>query len=195
MSEKLYEEIKKNLRNPKMYAVLLIVLMIVFLLFPYLDANLFYYKRVDDRVEILSELSNLDMDAINHNPVLLGEYESILKELESHPESSINQIFVKETRVSVNAAKFVSGAILVWLLAISCLFMKTIDKKWNRVVAFVILVLLGLLFGKVAKSIPNIFNPWVNVIGFPIVLVTSIGLLFVGSGNKKEESKKNQEKS
>ena len=37
--------IQKNLRNPKFYAVLAVLLIIVVLIFPYIDANFFFFNK------------------------------------------------------------------------------------------------------------------------------------------------------
>ena len=44
--------IQKNLKNPKLYAMLAALLIIVVIVFPYIDANLFFYNRIDERVSI-----------------------------------------------------------------------------------------------------------------------------------------------
>ena len=97
MNEKIFDLVKNNLKNPKLYALLLASMVIFFLLFPYLDANVFYYKRINDRVEILEKVSTQDSDLIAQTPTLKAEYERILVEISNQPESMVSSILTKET--------------------------------------------------------------------------------------------------
>ena len=53
VKEKVFELLKTNLKNPKLYVGLFIILIVAVLLFPYIDANWLYYGRVEKRIEIL----------------------------------------------------------------------------------------------------------------------------------------------
>ena len=176
----LFEEIKKNLRNPRMYAVILTLIVLGLILFPYLDANLFYYKRVSSRIDLLTKISNIDKEKISEDPILYNEYQDILQEISSQPDNMVNHIFFKETRKTVNDFKFISGGFIFWLFAILCLFLKDVKNIAARI--------LGVLFGFIARSISNIFNPWVNCIGFPLVLILVVALLLT-SGKKNNDKK------
>ena len=52
MVEKVFDIIKDNLKNPKLYIALLTIIVVILLLFPYIDANFFYYNRVEKRIDI-----------------------------------------------------------------------------------------------------------------------------------------------
>lgn len=91
MFEKIFDIIKTNLKNPKLYITLLVLLVIILLLFPYIDANIFYYQRVNNRVEVLSKISELDADKISNNEILQAEYNSILQEIEKQKEGSFGR--------------------------------------------------------------------------------------------------------
>ena len=54
--------IQRNLKNPKLYAVLAVLLIIVAIAFPYIDANFLSYNRIEKRVSILQSLSAIDME-------------------------------------------------------------------------------------------------------------------------------------
>ena len=84
MWEKIIDEIKNNLRNPNLYIVLIIVIMVFLLLFPYIDANIFYYNRVNSRIEILNKMSEIDVEKIQNNEIFMKEYDSLLDEIEKH---------------------------------------------------------------------------------------------------------------
>ena len=186
MQEKLFDLVKNNLKNPKLYALLLASMVIFFLLFPYLDANVFYYKRINDRVEILEKVSVLDSDLIAQNPTLKAEYERILVEISNQPESMVSSILTKETSKKATVAKFISGGFLFWVIAFWCFGIKEFKNVGYKILGFILFSIVGVLFGFIAKAIPTIFNPWVNCVGFPIILIIFIALLL--TSNKKGTS-------
>ncbi len=183
MQEKLFDLVKNNLKNPKLYALLLALTIVFFLLFPYLDANIFYYKRINDRVEVLEKVSALDSDLIAENSTLKTEYERILVEISNQPESMVSSILTKENSISATIAKFISGGFLFWVIAFCCFGLKGFKNFGYKLLGFVMFLIIGVLFGFIAKAIPTIFNPWVNCIGFPIILIIFAALLL--TSNKK----------
>ena len=54
--------IQRNLKNPKLYAVLAVLLIIVAIAIPYIGANFLSYNRIEKRVSILQSLSAIDME-------------------------------------------------------------------------------------------------------------------------------------
>lgn len=186
MKDKICELVISNLKNPRMYALFLALVVVFFLLFPYLDANLFYYKRINDRVDVLTKVSELDEDSFENNPILKEEYKRILKEISDQPESMVSNILTKETNRSATIAKFITGGILFWIIAFCCFAFKGLKTLGYKVFGFVLFVIFGIIFGFIAKSIPNIFNPWVNCIGFPLVQILFAALIF--TSNKKKHS-------
>ena len=74
MKEKIFELFKTNLKNPKLYIGLFIILVMVLLLFPYIDANYFYYSRVEKRINILDKVTEIDKDEVQNNTILKEEY-------------------------------------------------------------------------------------------------------------------------
>ena len=97
MFEIIFDLVKNNFKNPKLYIGILIALLCLSVLFPYIDANFFYYQRINDRIDILQKISEIDTDAIAENPVLATEYEHILSEIEkqSYENGSFGSIFIK----------------------------------------------------------------------------------------------------
>ena len=59
MLGKLFDLVKGNFKNPKLYICILIVLLCFLVLFPYIDANVFYYQRINDRIDILKKISRI----------------------------------------------------------------------------------------------------------------------------------------
>ena len=177
MLEKIFDVIKSNLKNPKLYIFILVILLCVLLLFPYIDANVFYYQRVKNRIEILTTISGVDVNQLSDNQILLEEYNRILSEIEKQANGSLSSVFTKESDPIVNHIKFFTGAILFWIIAFLCFFIKGFDKNGYRVIGFFVFLLLGGLFGLMAKALPTIIAPVFNYIGFPLVLIILIALL------------------
>lgn len=94
MFEKIFDLIKNNFKNPKLYVFLLVVLLTVLVLFPYIDANFFYYNRVNDRIDILTKVSEINVEQIQENEILYKEYNSIaniyLKNISSKRDGFFN---------------------------------------------------------------------------------------------------------
>lgn len=189
MFEKLFDEVKRNLRNPKLYIFILLLLVALLLLFPYIDANIFYYNRVNSRIDILEQITQLDIEKIQENEILEQEYHRILEEISKQSNGSLGRIFITETDTTVNMIKFVSGGFLFWILAIACFFIKNLETLGRRFFGFILIGGIGCLFGLIAKSIPTIVNPVINYVGFPLLLLIIIALL-VTSGTKQSTPNK-----
>ena len=187
MNEKIFDIVMRNLKNPRFYGLLLSLIVLLCFLFPYLDANLFYYKRINDRVDILSKVASLDESTIRNNPTLQKEYESILSEISNQPESMLTNLLVKETNPRTNTIKFISGGVFMWFLAICCFFINGFEKPWHRIIVVILFILFGTVLGFIAKATPNILSPWVNYIGFPIIELIVLALFITSS--KKEQNK------
>ena len=177
MFEKIFDIVKTNLKNPKLYITLLVLLVIILLLFPYIDANVFYYQRVNNRVEVLSKISELDTDRISNNEILQAEYHSILQELEKQKDGSLGSVFKTNAGSSENLFKFISGGLLFWILAFVCIFIKSFKRLRDKVLGIILCVVAGGIIGFIASLLPTIINPFVNYIGFPILILIIIGIL------------------
>ena len=82
MLEKIFDLVKSNFKNPKLYIGILIVLLCFLVLFPYIDANVFYYQRINDRIDILQKISEIDPESLAENQILSDEYNRILSEID-----------------------------------------------------------------------------------------------------------------
>lgn len=184
MFEKVFDLIKNNFKNPKLYIFLLVALLTVLVLFPYIDANFFYYSRVNNRIDVLTKVSEINVEELQHNEILLKEYNSILAEIEKQPSGSVGSVFVKESNNTVNLIKFITGGSLIWIIAILCFFIKGFKNFGYRILGFVLIAWGGCILGIVAKAIPTIVNPMVNYIGFPVLLIIVVALLATGGKTK-----------
>lgn len=149
MKDKVFDLLKTNLKNPKLYVGLFIILIAGVLLFPYIDANWLYFGRVEKRIEILDQISKLDKETIGDNPILVDEYNSILQEISKQKDGSIGSIFITENSKEVKRNKFIWGGFLCWTLSIICLFIN-MEKSWYKILGFILFGLFGAGVGYVS---------------------------------------------
>ena len=178
--------------NKRKLGVIVIVLFVFILsLFPFIDTNFFYANRIKNRINILQEITELDMNKINENEKLSNEYESILDEINESDNNYINKL-LNNNKNEHSLGKFISGGLLWWILATIMLFFyntfnkeNTGSKNWGtRIGGFVICAIIGGLIGLICSIIPTIFNIWVNYLIIPIiVLILMILLLYKSSSN------------
>lgn len=162
--------IQRNLKNPKLYAVFAAIIVVIALVFPYVDANFFFYNRIEKRVDILQTLSELDIEKISQYPALREEYNAIISEIEKQRELSIfSAISTKQTSSNIPLFKFLSGGALAWAITLCVPFMNTFKDRKTKILAFFLVALIGGILGWVAYITPTIFNPWINYIGYPIL--------------------------
>ena len=165
--------IQQNFKNPKLYAIFAAVIVVIALVFPYIDANFFFYNRIEKRVNILHSLSEIDMGKVSQYPALQEEYDAIISEIEKQRELSIsNVISMEQTTSNIPLFKFLSGGALAWIITLCVPFMNTFKDKKTKVITFFSLALIGGILGGVAYIIPTIFNPWVNYIACPVLQLT-----------------------
>ena len=167
--------IQKNLKNPKLYTVFAALLIIVTIVFPYIDANFFFYNRIEKRVSILQSISEIDIEKVSQDPVLQEEYDAIISEIEKQRELSIsNVISSKQTTNNVPLLKFLSGGALAWIIALCVPFMNKFNDNKTKVLAFLLLILFGGILGGIGYIIPIVFNPWINYIGYPVLQLMAL---------------------
>lgn len=163
--------VEKNLKNPKLYLLIAVSIIILVLVFPYIDANFFFYNRIEKRIGILQSLSELDMEKISQSYDLQKEYCAILSEVEGQREwsisgaSIINRSTVTKTTLLF---KFLSGSLLAWIIAIIVPFINTFKNKKEKIASFFLCAAIGAILGMIGYIMPIIFNQWVNYIGFPV---------------------------
>lgn len=182
MVEKVFDIIKDNLKNPKLYIALLTIIVVILLLFPYIDANFFYYNRVEKRIDILKAVSDIETEKIENNPILKAEYENILEEISKQKEGSLGSVFITNNTSKVSRYKFLTGAILSWLVGVLCLFIK-IDKVSQRIVGILFFAILGCILGYISTLIPTIIDPKCNYILMPILQLVLLGVLVTNNKN------------
>ena len=180
--EKIIEFILTNLKNRKLHVVLVLASIIFLVILPYLDANIFYFGRMEKRISILNKITQVDTDALAKNKILEEEYVSILNDIKKQPEKSINNIIISNG--GNRTGKFISGGLLAWLISLWIPFVKTFKGKGDKFLGFILCVVFGVLLGLISSIIPTIINPWINYVGFNLLLLI---ILIIAAISKKTE--------
>lgn len=193
--ELIVDFLKRNYKKPKLWFAILGILVFIILIFPYIDSNTFYYTRMEKRISILEHLTQLDETAINSNPVYRQEYESILQEIQLQRERSVNSI-ATQFFDTVNSSwttgkdqgnkilKFISGAIWFLIVTICVPFMNTFKKRSDKLVAFIVMIILSTIVGCIFMAIPIIYRSWINYFVIPIAQLVIV-IVLVGKKDKK----------
>ena len=189
--ELIVDFLKRNYKKPKLWFGILGILVFIILIFPYIDSNTFYYTRMEKRISILEHLTQLDETTINSNPVYRQEYESILQEIQLQRERSVNSI-ATQLFDTVNSSwttgkdqgnkilKFISGAIWFLIVTICVPFMNTFKKRSDKLVAFIVMIILSTIVG----CIFIIYRSWINYFVIPIAQLVIV-IVLVGKKDKK----------
>ena len=193
--ELIVDFLKRNYKKPKLWFGILGILVFIILIFPYIDSNTFYYTRMEKRISILEHLTQFDETAINSNPVYRQEYESILQEIQLQRERSVNSI-ATQLFDTVNSSwttgknqgnkilKFISGAIWFLIVTICVPFMNTFKKRSDKLVAFIVMIILSTIVGCIFMAIPIIYRAWINYFVIPIAQLVIV-IVLVGKKDKK----------
>lgn len=193
--ELIVDFLKRNYKKPKLWFGILGILVFIILIFPYIDSNTFYYTRMEKRISILEHLTQLDETTINSNPVYRQEYESILQEIQLQREKSVNSI-ATQLFDTVNSSwttgkdqgnkilKFISGAIWFLIVTICVPFMNTFKKRSDKLVAFIVMIILSTIVGCIFMAIPIIYRSWINYFVIPIAQLVIV-IVLVGKKDKK----------
>ena len=170
------------------WAVFLTIIVLLLVLYPYIDANFLVFSRINKRIDILERVTQLDLDKINNNSALYKEYNSIIEEISTIREKSVGTITTRQDTYNDKTIKFISGGSLFWLVSLIILFSKNkkdnisaLKKIYSNMMSAILCVVLGYFFALIGKNIPTIVNIWINAIGFPCIQIAIIGLRFYGT--------------
>lgn len=196
--ETLLDIFEKNYKRPKLWITLGAFVCVIIFLIPYIDSNFFYYARMEKRIDILERLISLDQTKIKSNQTYINEYQSLLQEIEQQREHSLNSLMNKLI-YSINSLKemgrgegnrwilFLTGSFWFIIITICIPFMDTFSKKSEKILAFVIMVIITALVGMFFSMIPIIISPFVNYIGVPILQLILV-IVIVYRSEKKDRS-------
>lgn len=179
-----------KMNKRKLGIIIILTIAIILIFFPFIDTNFFYANRIKNRIEILQEITELDISRIKEDNNLLKEYENIIKEINNSDNNYINKILNNNKNDHV-LGKFISGGLLWWILGVIMLFFYNIICKENngkrnigiRFGGFILCGIIGSFIGFVCSLIPTIFNIWINYIIIPILVLILMTLLLYNKNN------------
>lgn len=186
---------KKNYKRPRLWICLGVIAFCIVQLFPYIDSNFFYFSRMERRINILERVVELDQTKINSNPVYRSEYESILQEIEQQSERSVNSVMNKAAK-NINSIviagkgqgnswiKFFTGAIWFIFVTVWIPFMNTFNKRSDKILAFILMLMLSIIVGWFFSVVPIIITPIVNYVGVPVLQIVLVVIIVVKSNKK-----------
>lgn len=151
----------------KLAWIMIVIFLLIILLFPIIDANFLYLKRVSNRVDVLEKITKIDTEVLEKNDILINEYNSILEEMSSNENNYINNVLIYKESIVNNIIKILSGAWLFLTVGI-ILFVRKDNKS---IVGGIFSILIAILLGYFAYSIPTIVNVTINVIIYQIILI------------------------
>lgn len=168
-------EFVKSMKNQKLLIwIFILIIMLLVIFYPIIDANFLYYRRINNRIDILDKVSNLNVDRIESSKSLSNEYESILKEISETEEKYLNNIFIKESSKIKKHIKFWAFSWMFIIVGVCLPFVKDKNGKrfsFNNCFSAVFCVIIGIVLGHLGVFIPTIINFVINVILYEIILV------------------------
>lgn len=187
--------IKNNYKRPRLWIVFGIMAFCVILLFPYIDSNFFYFSRMEKRIHILESAMDLDETKIYSNDVYRNEYQSILREIEQQSERSIpsvvnsismyiNNMIMAGKESGNRGIKFLAGSFWSIIVTLWIPFMNTFKGRGDKLLAFILMLIVSSVIGWFFSTIPIIVTPMVNYVGVPLIQI--IILIFCVSKDKKK---------
>lgn len=138
-----------------------------------------YLSKLERKVSLIEKLQIIKNSDIVNSPELNKIYLDTVKELESFNVSQplINQINLGEPSA---IGKAISGALL-WIIVFIYGVISEAKKagKVTGMIVFlgVVLGMIAIFFAWLGTIIPTIINPWINIIGFPIIQILILILL------------------
>lgn len=174
MGEKIAEWIEKIATGKKarvFWALVIILAIAAVIAYPYIDANILFYNRIEKRVDNLQKLVSISGVSVEDNPSLQAEYLDILHEMEEARTQSEVDVTNRGDSKFVSSVKFWGGTFFGVLVAIAGLFSKNPNGRMtlrfflkNNVLICILGLMIGALFGYVFTLVPTIGSVWINVI-------------------------------
>ena len=92
MTDKIAEWIEKLATGKKariFWAIVIALIVALFILFPFIDANLLFYNRIETRINNLEKLVSISGMTVSEDPSLHAEYQDILLNMETARQNSV----------------------------------------------------------------------------------------------------------
>ena len=188
----LFTKIIQSEKGRYLWIALIVAVLLVMIVFPYIDANFLYYDRIEKRIDNLEKLVDLTGSPLYENDRLTAEYESILTEMENAREMALSNTGRKVDSLRDRRIKFLSGSSLCFLVALIMPFTKkkgqkrTVRDFFNNLIAAIFCFAIGSLIGWFFVKVPTLGIVEVNAILAPLAQI--IILLIVTQSPRKKLS-------
>jgi len=188
--EAIVEIFQKNIKHPILWLVVIVIISISAMTLPYIDHYFFFYDRTIKRVELLEQITALDVEKINKDEQLAKEYNLIIEDIRKQGEANLlglgaGTLFIPTTK-SIQIWKFISGGSLLWLLTLCVPFMNTFKKKSDKIATFFIVLIFGIITGCISYNIPTFYAPMINYLSFPVLIIVILVIALIKSNKKKQ---------
>lgn len=174
--------IKDNFNKPSFYITLIFIIVVGSFFYPTIESNIMYYYDMNKRIDLLDKFTKLDMDIINRNEVLQFEYNSLLENFENHRESESVKVVENE---NLKFGKFVSGAILPFIVLLYVPFMNTFKRTMDKFGAFIFMLIVTVALGFYGLLLPT-FNSLIINYALPFGSELILLICAVIISNKKK---------
>ena len=196
MPDKIAEWIEKLATGKKarvFWAVVIAILIIFIIAFPFIDANLFFYHRAETRIVNLEKLVAISGVPITDDPALYEEYQDILQDMGIARENAVLNLSFDGLVRTDTKVKFWSGSLIGIILIFAGLFGKKPDGVGkfryfikNRIPVIVIGGFIGFIFGYLSTYVPTLGSPWINAVIAPVVQFVFLDLLLTTPKKKTD---------
>lgn len=188
MGEKIFDIVKSfatGKKNKLFWGIVIILIILAVIILPYIDANFWYYNRIEKRVNNLSSLVDIKNKMGSNSPELSSEYKSIINEINNAQGKSLFSIFSKNNNVFEFWVKFISGGIVFTLAGIISIFTKPKSVKSfikDNLLVFLVCIIIACILAYIFSMIPTLGNVWVNAICTPIIQFFIVYLFIKNQG-------------
>ncbi len=137
-----------------------------------------HYHNVERRINVLKDLYELSESGLRNDKDLNAIYEEIVSDVTNRKEYQFTfpSISISSFNWS-NVVKFLGGAVLWIALLIAGAMGQFGKERANIILSVITFALFAFGFGYLGVVIPTIYNPVLNCILYPIVLLLIILLL------------------
>lgn len=170
-------------RSRIFWAIVIVLVVLVIIVYPYIDANFLYYNRIEKRIDNLQKLVNLTGKPLEESKELNKEYQSIVAEIETAREKALSNATNAQDTKRDKLIKFAGGAFLWVIVAVGVLFAKKKDNtstlKYfiNKICSVIVCLGVGSLMGCLFTHIPTLGTIEVNAVMSPIIQLIVIWLI------------------
>lgn len=190
MGEKIFDLVKEfacGKHSRKFWGIVILLVILFLIVFPYIDANFLYYNRIEKRIDNLSALVELSGKTIEENSELISEYNSIIEDINAAQTKSLVSAINRSPETNFDYwIKFAGGGILLFIVGIAGLCQKKKDEKYtfsffmkNNFLTFVGSMILAVILALFFSFVPTIGSVWINFVATPILQIMIVYLLFI----------------